>query len=53
MNTGLANATGLYFKVVDSDDWVNAEAYREILKTLDEITRGPQNVDVLFSNYVL
>lgn len=52
VNTGLANATGLYFKVVDSDDWVNAEAYREILKTLDEITRGPQNVDVLFSNYV-
>ena len=24
VNTGIANATGLYFKVVDSDDWVDA-----------------------------
>ena len=23
VNTGLKNATGLFFKVVDSDDWVN------------------------------
>lgn len=52
VNTGLANASGLYFKVVDSDDWVNGEAYREILRTLREIIRGPRNVDVLFSNYV-
>ena len=52
VNTGLEHATGLYFKVVDSDDWVNEEAYREILKTLGEIIRGPRNVDVLFSNYV-
>ena len=22
VNTGIANATGIYFKVVDSDDWV-------------------------------
>ena len=34
MNTGLANAKGIYFKVVDSDDWVKEEAYQEILKTL-------------------
>ena len=32
VNTGIANATGLYFKVVDSDDWVDAEAYRKILE---------------------
>ena len=31
MNTGIANATGLYFKVVDSDDWVKEEVYRQIL----------------------
>ena len=34
VNAGIRNATGLYFKVVDSDDWVNAEAYAQILKTL-------------------
>ena len=27
VNAGIRNATGLYFKVVDSDDWVNKEAY--------------------------
>ena len=27
VNTGLTHATGLYFKVVDSDDWVNKKAY--------------------------
>ena len=26
VNTGVENATGLYFKVVDSDDWVNQDA---------------------------
>ena len=30
VNTGIKNATGLYFKVVDSDDWVNQDAYYEI-----------------------
>lgn len=30
VNTGVENATGLYFKVVDSDDWVNPEAYQKI-----------------------
>ena len=40
VNTGIRNATGLYFKVVDSDDWVNQDAYYEILKTLYELTRG-------------
>ena len=40
VNTGIKNATGLYFKVVDSDDWVNQDAYYEVLKTLYELIRG-------------
>lgn len=32
VNTGIRNATGFYFKVVDSDDWVNEEAFEAILK---------------------
>ena len=32
VNAGIRNATGLYFKVVDSDDWVNEEAYKQIVK---------------------
>ena len=52
VNTGIRNATGLYFKVVDSDDWVNQDAYYEILKTLYELTRGSETVDLLISNFV-
>ena len=48
----MRNATGLYFKVVDSDDWVNAEAYAQILKTLEELIRGSETVDLLISNFV-
>ena len=52
VNAGIRNASGLYFKVVDSDDWVNAEAYEQILKTLEELIRGPKTVDLLISNFV-
>lgn len=52
VNTGLRNATGLYFKVVDSDDWVNKEAYLAILDKLREITSGPQTLDMMISNFV-
>ena len=52
VNTGLRNATGLYFKVVDSDDWVNKEAYLAILDKLREITGGPQTLDMMISNFV-
>lgn len=31
VNTGLELATGIYFKVVDSDDWLDEEAYARLL----------------------
>ena len=31
VNTGLKHATGLYFKVVDSDDWLDKENYPKVL----------------------
>ncbi|MFV0529290.1 MAG: glycosyltransferase family 2 protein [Lachnospiraceae bacterium] len=52
VNTGLRNASGLYFKVVDSDDWVNAEAYQKILETLEDLLAGPDTLDMLISNFV-
>ena len=52
VNTGIENAKGLYFKVVDSDDWVDEGAYKKILHALERIVRGPDTVDVVFSNYV-
>lgn len=52
VNTGLSHATGKYFKVVDSDDWVDAEAFPKILKKLKELVGGPDTVDMFISNYV-
>ena len=52
VNAGIRNAYGLYFKVVDSDDWVDAESYRKILETLEKLIRGPKTLDLLISNYV-
>src|SRR6056297_1510077 len=34
VNTGIANASGMYIKVVDSDDWVNPMALRKIVAQL-------------------
>ena len=52
VNTGLRNATGIFFKVVDSDDWVNKEAYLKILSTLDHLLGGDKSLDMLISNFV-
>ncbi len=52
VNAGLRNATGLYFKVVDSDDWVSVSAYREVLNTLNHLAGGRPCVDMLISNFV-
>lgn len=52
VNTGIKNASGLYFKVVDSDDWVNKEAYLAILAKLREIVGGPRSLDMMISNFV-
>ena len=35
INTGLKHATGKYFKVVDSDDWLDEKAYKNLLKETD------------------
>lgn len=52
VNVGIDNATGLYFKVVDSDDWVKKENYIKVLDTLREFAGGAQNLDMLVCNYV-
>lgn len=52
VNAGIRNAMGLYFKVVDSDDWVDEEAYQKVLETLRSMSGGQEALDMLISNFV-
>lgn len=52
VNEGLKHATGKYYKVVDSDDWVDADAYGKLLDKLREYSDDDNMLDVLISNYV-
>ena len=52
VNAGIANATGLFFKVVDSDDWVKEEAYDAIMNKLRELVKSGQMIDMFISNFV-
>ncbi|NLK75075.1 MAG: glycosyltransferase family 2 protein [Clostridiales bacterium] len=52
VNTGLANATGLYFKVVDSDDWVNETALRQIMDRIKDLISDGSSPDLFLANYV-
>ncbi len=51
VNTGLRNATGSYYKVVDSDDWVNTRGLAQIVKRLKEL-EAEGGVDMLLANFV-
>ncbi|MCM1047115.1 MAG: glycosyltransferase [Clostridiales bacterium] len=52
INVGIENAAGLYFKVIDSDDWVKQIAYQRVLETLREFSESGKVLDMLISNYV-
>lgn len=52
VNTGIKHATGLFFKVVDSDDWVDLVSYQKILDTLRDIAGSDHTLDMLVSNFV-
>ena len=39
VNQGLRNAQGMYYKVVDSDDWLNEDALQRVLTKLRELSR--------------
>ncbi len=52
VNTGLANATGKYFKVVDSDDWLDGEALEKILTVLRRMENAGEDIDLLIANYI-
>lgn len=52
VNTGLAHATGRYFKVVDSDDWLDESAMVEIMAYLRRQCELETPTDLVVGNYV-
>ena len=52
VTTGIRNATGLFFKVVDSDDSLAPEAYKQVLDFLRRIVKKNHELDMLISNFV-
>lgn len=48
INSGISLATGTYFKVVDSDDWLDIPAFQSVLARL----RDMEPVDLMITNYV-
>lgn len=52
VNTGLAHATGLYFKVVDSDDWLDEAAMKDVMAYLRSQREQEAPTDLVIANYV-
>ena len=52
VNQGLRNARGTYYKVVDSDDWVDVPSLHKALDKLRQFTRDGKPMDMLICNYV-
>ena len=52
VNQGLRHAEGLYFKVVDSDDWLDGEALQQLMALLRQMRQSPAPVDLIVCNYV-
>ncbi|HCT69163.1 MAG TPA: glycosyl transferase, partial [Faecalibacterium sp.] len=48
----IRNATGLYYKVVDSDDWLDEAALRTVLAKLNTLTARGTAPDLMICNYV-
>ncbi len=52
VNEGLKNANGLYFKVVDSDDWLDTENLKKVLEQLKKWDKENTRVDLVVCNYI-
>ena len=52
VNQGLRHARGLYYKVVDSDDWLDGEALQSLLTRMREIVAEEKLIDLYVCNYV-
>lgn len=52
VNQGIKNANGLYFKVVDSDDWLDTESLKRVLDKIRSLVADDKLIDLFVANYV-
>lgn len=52
VNTGIANASGLFFKVLDSDDWFDETSIKKIIHFIKYVNKESIPLDLIISNYV-
>lgn len=52
VNQGIRNGTGLYYKVVDSDDWVDGDALKTVLDTIKKHQAENALPDLYVTNFV-
>lgn len=52
VNQGIKYAEGLYFKVVDSDDWVDKESLIKLIDQIKTMINDKNTVDMILVNYV-
>ena len=52
VNTAIAQARGVYFKVLDSDDYFDKDSLAVVLGTLADLVRDETPPDLLITNYV-
>lgn len=52
VNTGIQNATGLFFKVLDSDDWFDESSLKKIMHFIEYVNKEDIPLDLIISNYV-
>jgi len=52
VNQGMIHATGMYFKVVDSDDWLDGPARDALMALLRSQAGSEEPIDLVLTNYV-
>jgi glycosyltransferase involved in cell wall biosynthesis len=52
VNQGIARARGAYFKIVDSDDHLEASALAKVIETLRSLEASSGGIDLLVTNFV-
>ena len=52
VNTGIKYAQGLYFKVIDSDDWADSKILRQVVDKLKQLEEAQTPVDMFLTNFI-